>query len=465
MLQYRQPSNAEDSSSDRNCTRFDRDDEHKCQQVMREECSKTPEDCSVPALVRTLTPRCKALIPLVKPLAHPTSTVNHQIPSNNTKNNKTKPAKKKPSANPSIIVKTAIAKRVKPRQETTARAVTTKKTQAYRPTFDMSPCALDYLRVLYNPFDVGVNPCIPGITPTPSMKYKATTRGVFQVGTQGVGGVAFWPVRMCSRSPIYNTAGTHQYPAIIATNSTYAGLDYAFTNAASITSPAPADLLAFYGSTSPFDAVSLGAPRGDGSAVVACGRSLKLVGAGIRVQYVDKVLDMSGDYITWRNPNPTSALPGTADNLADLLALNSAAMNRVSDAYNGVTYNPVLETDLSAMLEPANVAGLASTTLSNRLACGVFVANAQPGQRFAFEAVAFYELSGTGVSVTASHSDPHAMGAILAINNPVVNPNMQAAESGAFAALSSAVREMGYSAVRALGRGIGESIFSMARGH
>lgn len=344
--------------------------------------------------------------------------------------------------------------------KTPRRAKKPSAAKGSKPSFDLTPCALDYFRALYNPFDLNLNPCIPGITPTPSMKFKSMARGTFQVGTQGVGGVAFWPFRMISKTNLTNNVANVQYPAIIATNNTYAGADYSFTNANSIPLPTPGDLAAYVGTTSIFDAVSLGGYSG--GAFTQSNRTAKLVGAGIRVQYVDKVLDMSGDFITWRNPNPTTQVAGTVDTVADLLSNNAASMERVSERWTGVSYIPILETDLGGVAEP----GLATVSMvggvGGRLAAGVFIANAQPGQRFAFEAVAYFEIAGTGIASTASHSDPHALGAILSINTPIVIPDMDAAERTAYSLLRDNVIDMGYAGLKVLGSAMGSSLANSA---
>lgn len=244
---------------------------------------------------------------------------------------------------------------------------------------------------------------------------------------------------MISRDTI--VSGANQCPAILTTNSTYPNTDFAFTNADTVANPAPADYSAYYGATSPYTASQVGG----GFVLAQSYRSVKLVAAGVRVQYVDKVLDMSGDYIAWRNPNASNALDAAADTVADLLAVNAASQQRVTEGWAGSTYIPVVESDLQAYENPANYA--ASGGYGNpfrRLACGLFIANAQPSQRFAFEAVAFFEISGRGISTVPSHSDPATLGAILSVTAPSVEQNLPKAESQALSLFKDAISALGY---------------------
>lgn len=368
--------------------------------------------------------------------------------------------------NPAGTVTSAIQRRTAaPRRVRKPRVA---RARALRAPFKLTPCAYDYFRVLYNPFDVNIMPCIPGMIPTPTHKFKVTTRGSFQVGTSGCGGIAFWPGRMISRTLIPSYGGDTIAPAIITTTAAYAGIDYSFTNSKWVSVPVAPELAVYPGITSTYEVATLGGYTGPAGLRTDSFRSAKLVGAGVRVQYVDKVLDMSGDYVVWRNPNPTSTLPASGDNLADLLAVNAACLTRVGEGYCGVSYLPLLEADLAALPEPGKapydtVIAPTETNWTNRLAGGVFITNAQPGQRYAFEAIAFFELSGKAVPVTASHSDPSALGAILSINTPTVVPDMPKAESTAFRMLKETVGSMGYAGLQVLGAIATEAVFQGAR--
>lgn len=324
-----------------------------------------------------------------------------------------------------------------------------------RDAFKLTRCGFDYFRALYNPFSLTGLPCIPSTTPTPSQKIKVVTRGTFTVGTLGSGGACFWPFRMVSSSNLYGSTYTAYAPALITTTSAYPNADYTFTNGVGGV-PGVGETY-WPGTTSVFDAPSLGGYTAAGVRVNS-NRSAKLVAAGLQVQYADKVLDMSGSYITWRNPNATSNLAANRDTVNDLLRVNAADLRRVNGEWVGVSYIPLQESDLAPVPEPGNPDTPAVGSVYNRLACGVFITNAQPGQRFEFEAVAYFEVSGDGVSVTPSHSDPAALGAILSINTPVVIPNLREAERSAFSNLVETVKQMGYSGLRVLGGAAGTAV-------
>ena len=54
--------------------------------------------------------------------------------------------------------------------------------------FKLSKCAHDYLRALTDPFSNTIDaPCIPDLHDVPSWKIRTLQRGIFTVGTNGVG--------------------------------------------------------------------------------------------------------------------------------------------------------------------------------------------------------------------------------------------------------------------------------------
>lgn len=325
------------------------------------------------------------------------------------------------------------------------------------PTLNLSPCAYDYFRALYNPFDLGVSPCIPSGIPLPSQKLKVVSRGTFQVGTTGVGGVAMWPWNMISKDAIYRSNYLGVRPALIMTTSAYDQVDYSFTNAGEV-SPIPAAGLQYaYGSNSMYKSADLG---GYTAAVTRqiCGRSAKLVGGGVRVQYTDQVLKMGGDYIIWRNPDSRYFIPSDQDGIQDLLSLNMASQERISDRWVGVAYHPTLATDLDAVLEPCDPTSTASNPIASRLACGIFIANCDPGVKFHYEAVAYFEIIGGRIPTTASHGDPQAMAAVLAVDTQTIDPDLRRQESRAMGALAKAAKNMGYSGLRMLGGAAGTAL-------
>lgn len=315
--------------------------------------------------------------------------------------------------------------------------------------FRMSPCALDYMKALHNPFDLQVEPCIPTITALPSHKMRVMTRGTFRVGTTGYGGIALWPMRLLTRDTGLTPAGTTAFPAIVATNETFDTTDFWFTNLSTV-AVAETRLNYYAGATSAYTLSQLG---NSGGTLVPSNRTAKLVAAGIRVQYVDKVLDCSGDYIAWRNPAPRYSLTADQDTVTQLLAQNNAVQGRIDGDWAGVTYHPVREDDYQGRLDPAYwmaAGGVAAEDISQRLACGLFIANAQQGARFAFEVVGFFEVAGPAISTTQSHSDPVALGLINSAERLTSTLNLREEERNAQRSLLRSAASLGYSGITAL---------------
>jgi hypothetical protein len=224
--------------------------------------------------------------------------------------------------------------------------------------------------------------------------------------------------------------------AVIATTSAYPNSDYSFLNQSYRVAVDPWTAI-YGGSSSPYLAADFGADSR---------RQVKLVGAGLRVQYVDKVLDMGGDYCIWRNNNMTDLIPASADTLSDLLATQNAVQQRVGGDWVGVTYTPQAVDDFKPVKEPGVVAnlGIGSDSIGSRLAGAILISNGSPGARYAFEFVAFYEAMGASLPLTKSHSDPQGLGAVLEqANMAPVQPDLNKALATALRAAEPVARATG----------------------
>lgn len=304
----------------------------------------------------------------------------------------------------------------------------------------MTPCGYDYFRAINNPFDIALNPCIPSHLSFPTQKLKVLTRGVFQLGLDGQGGVAMWPWRGASNELIL--AGQNSLPFLKTSNATTTGGNgYYWTNTQAL-STADTTVTGYPGTTSPYNTNDLSTDSR---------RSVKLVAAGVRVQYIDKVLDMSGSYIAWRNPIASNSLPADRDNVADLLRVNHAIQERVGSNWASVAYRPIAQGDLDSVNGmPTNLA-----TPADRLACGVFVANGQAGARFEFEGVAYYEIAGPGTPLTPSYADPTTLGVVVSSDTGTIITNGSLNERAQTQSMLLTLRNMGYSAVETGGRVLG----------
>lgn len=299
-------------------------------------------------------------------------------------------------------------------------------------TLRTTRCGLDYIHALYDPFSVLGEPCIPGDFPIESQKFRVTSRGTFNVGTQGVGGIAFWPFRGFYSDTFLVNANTNDAVALVATTATYAQTDHSYLNSGS---PAVADatISRLHGVTSPYTAVNFKENTR---------RAIKLVAAGLRVSYCGKVTDMQGEYTVWRNPGVSSAIPGTADTMGDLLAQNSASMLRINEQTVGVTYFPLRADDLAAVYEPGYNTGDGSSKmftdpLASRLAGGIAINGATAGAPFTYEFIGFYEALGVGLPKTPSHSDPTMISAAVAASAGPVQPNLPLAFKNGLAQIAT----------------------------
>lgn len=265
--------------------------------------------------------------------------------------------------------------------------------------YKMTKCGAEYFRAIHNPFSLRVMPCVPSLIPLPSHKISVITRGDFQVGTNGNGGIAFWPHRMLSKTLApQNTAVPNLVtPAVVTSTAGIQYVDYPILND-SIVDTASNDRVLFPGQTSLFNYTDF----------LNTSRQAKLVGAGIRVYYEDKALDRKGSFIVWRNNQASIQRNLTNDGLTELLNNGTAAKLQISEARAvSVSYMPIIETDLTTTYTTTGVNWLTSSTASvaNRLACAILVSKAAADTTYAFEAVAYFEVYGDNLPLTASHSD------------------------------------------------------------
>jgi len=325
-------------------------------------------------------------------------------------------------------------------------------TQGGGSVFHLTPCGLDYFRALNMPFSPNLNPCIPSAMPLPSQKYRVTSRGTFRTNAAGAACIALWPFRALA-SDLIPAPGGNSAPFVLATDSTttvtpanYDVLNQAIGN----TGAAPWTGCTLYpGATSPFNQAFFAG---------GSGRSVKLVASGLRIRYTGPIVSMGGRLIAWRNPLLTGTVAATQDSIASFLALNSAATARITDQWFELTYRPVAELDLAPVSEPG-VPNLytapGGSVINNRLALA-FMVEDLPSNSFEFEAIAYFEATGPGLSTTASHADPVALATVMSATPTSVDPDPVTAQPGAIRQFYATVRDMGYQSLR----GMGERMFT-----
>lgn len=242
----------------------------------------------------------------------------------------------------------------------------------------LSNCAVDYGRVLVDPFngpDHPNLPCIPDFISLPSHKFKTTMRIPFNSGTASTAWVAINPFSVANDIPLGQ-----------ATNSSYTGTSY--------------DLSQPFGNyvqifpNSPFNNASLIGPRQPEFRLVAC---------GLRVRYTGALLNQGGTLLLFRNPG--NEVINSPSSFSDLSAYDVAGVGTATSRWRGVNYRPDTQTQLS--YQPS-----AFFSAGNRMI--IYVQGVAPAQPYLAEIVQYWECLTYIRETTASHADPVGMGAILA---------------------------------------------------
>jgi len=247
----------------------------------------------------------------------------------------------------------------------------------------LSPCAMRYLKALNDPFgDFTELPCIPDMIALPSHKFSTIARGVFTVGTGGVGYISVAP-NTCASDLIYGftTVGTF-------TQNTYQEIAVGVQS---------------FSNDSPFLATDL------------LGCDSRLVGCGVRVSYYGPELTRSGVVVLHRATDGVQIPIGSTT--TTLLQTRATAQAMATRKYESVNYRPDDQNDLS--YGPAEAQD-ARTLL-------IVVSGATPGISWSFEVISHYELIGNRASKSQSHADPIGMGAAISAT-PLVNPMVEPAQ-------------------------------------
>lgn len=271
---------------------------------------------------------------------------------------------------------------------------------------------IKYIHALHDPFDERAHGTgIPDLFCVPSQKYSVRTVGSFNTGSNGVGGLAFHPFQMfASDHAVYANYST---ASIIATSSTYNQSDFNVFDAWNV-DVNDATHLRDGGSNSPYTRASFGA---------GTGRSIRLVGAAIRIRYVGKVLDSSGSVTVFQNPSLSNSLPSSADDIASLLAVQTAYRGQeVPGKTWELCYTPLSPIDLEPIGEPGQyngaTPGASALSLYSRLAGGFAIVGTEPGAPYDYEAVAHFEAYGRGLPKTGNIPAVQAAAAAIALAPP-----------------------------------------------
>lgn len=328
-----------------------------------------------------------------------------------TKNQKSKPTKKDQKQDNRIAaLEKRVARKRLPRKASVVKPTSIligTRLNSLHPVF--TSCGMDYFRALVNPFGrFDEFPCIP-TSARGSQKLRIFKRGSFQVGTSGFGAVVVWPQNLVFGGPSTVQAAIPTIGnCIITTTAAYNAPDFFFMNASSHPWNQP-----FAGTA---DAYGNSIYSSDDLSGGNVARGVRLVGAGLRVRYNGPAFQMNGDIITWRNPTNSSVVGNNNDNWDALQQLQTATYEPVQPTWATATYAPYVDSDVAWIPNYGNSA--ASQT--SRLGMGIFV-NANAGDRYSYEVVAFFEVTGDRVPETISHASPvETQKAISAVNAAII---------------------------------------------
>jgi hypothetical protein len=259
----------------------------------------------------------------------------------------------------------------------------------------LSHCLLDYARASIDPWDVNIDqPCIPDGVCIPSYKLKTVCNGQAIVGTNGVALIAYCPWLMFSGDNSA-TASYVEYP-VVTTTSTYDYSDIRLTAAEHA-----AGKLSGSNSNSYLKVYS--PPSVDDS-------PMRLVAAGVEVQYTGTTLNQSGAVTVIQSPGLEDwGLLQSFTGIRNIPTSKTCSVSKSSRCY--VPYYPTNESVL-AYEEYTNYFSSTRATASGLYHPLLIAINGgQPGETFQFKAIAFFESQLKGMGTTPSHSDPVGFGA------------------------------------------------------
>lgn len=268
----------------------------------------------------------------------------------------------------------------------------------------LSMCAQHYARALTNPFGrFSELPCIPDTNIIPTSKFNFKVRGTFQTGTAGVGWVVFDPfTALFSNSGI---ADAIVDDPVLYTTSSFNGDSYDWTASGGLITTGGVKTAE---SNSPY-------ARAPGSTTQWVAR---VVAAGLKVMYMGSNFKNQGTVYLYQSPGNDNIPKGSVG--SDLLNSNYTQVLPVSRKPEYVFYQPKRPHD-NEFQETTEF--FPSDTGNQQFILMIYIEGGDDTtpQSWSFEATAFYEVQGKGLTLTPSHSDSAGFGAVLS-SLPNVNP-------------------------------------------
>jgi len=250
----------------------------------------------------------------------------------------------------------------------------------------LSECLLLYAQASIDPFARLIKmPCIPDNLCAPSFKFMSKVETQFTVGQTGIGFVAMNPWTMAGNN--FGFPSTYVDAPIACTTGNYT-LATVNIGAAEVTNGD----IEIFNSNSPFNAVTIQ------------GTPLRLVAAGIEIEYTGQLLNQSGAITVVQQPGlQYTPNPSTVSGIRLDPRARTCANSKDNRCY--VSYYPTNEDVLSYKLGTNYVASDIGGPTNNHPLL-IVVSGATPGITFMVRAVAYFEMQLAIADATPSEADP-----------------------------------------------------------
>lgn len=274
----------------------------------------------------------------------------------------------------------------------------------------IAPCTRLYAQALTNPFGVQGLPCIPDNIVIPSHKFSTKSRGVFSTGTNGFGFIVIDPFQMLFNNGSYAVPAPDNF--VMGTPILYTDKTYTQTFMQLFDTTVDSIMPGVNGanSNSLFSYQNFDVTGVDNA---IRNRQFRLVGCGLRINYIGSNLYNAGRLIIWRNQGCNGLLPEQVYLKDDFLKDNYTSITTVNRSSKYVYYVPddprfIAYNDLNEF-SPNLIDPDTNQRPRSHHSMGIMIDGGQtdPNQQsWEFEAVAYFEVIGPGFTLSKSHGDP-----------------------------------------------------------
>lgn len=266
----------------------------------------------------------------------------------------------------------------------------------------LSSCSIAYARALTDPYaDIDPLPCIPDTVVLGSYKLRTYGRGTFTIGTAGVGWIIVGP-HLCPVNANRALYVGYTDDPIITTTAAFTGTTLNYVPGAG-----PAYVAGVQGSNP-------NSVYGYTDLAQASNRQIRLVGCGLRARYTGTELNRGGRVFLLRQPNNGSIVNlQSGANLTKEMTCSTAPVSRT---WHHVEYKPESANEISYLFNDtwSYISGQPVNTPTDFHSMLIYVEGGVAGTAFEYEVVSYFEIIGTNLQVTQSHSDPVGMGVVSA---------------------------------------------------